>query len=103
MSRPKISGAKQAPLAAQFRDTPNLNPLPEAGYVRLAQLVGNPDARPPIPPIIPVGKSSIWSWVKTGQFPAPVKLGPRVTAWDARCIREFLDERAVAGAEKAAA
>lgn len=31
--------------------------------------------------LIPVSKSTWWAGVKTGRFPAPVKLGPRTTCW----------------------
>lgn len=55
--------------------------LPETGFLRLPQIIGNPNAQPPIPPIIPVKKSCWWEGCKTGRFPKPVKLGPRVTAW----------------------
>ena len=58
-----------------------MNPLPETGFLRLRQIIGDPKAEPPIPPIIPVKKSCWWSGVRTGRFPKPVKLGPRVTAW----------------------
>ena len=30
--------------------------LPETGYVRLPQILGNPTAQPPIPAVIPVGR-----------------------------------------------
>lgn len=50
------------------------NPLPETGYVRLPQIVGNPKADPPIPAVIPVSKSTWWAGVKTGRYPRPVKL-----------------------------
>jgi len=49
--------------------------LPEIGYVRLSQIIGNPKADPPIPPIIPVSKSTWWAGVKSGLYPRPVKLG----------------------------
>ncbi len=78
------------------RSVLNLNPLPETGYIRLSQLIGDLNADPPIPPIVPAGKSSIWSWVKQGNFPRPVKLGPRVTAWDVRAIRQWQAEREAA-------
>ena len=57
------------------------NELPEIGYLRLPQIIGDPKADPPIPPVIPVSKSSWWAGVKSGRFPKPVKLGPRTTAW----------------------
>ncbi|RII28907.1 MAG: transcriptional regulator [Geobacter sp.] len=64
--------------------------LPETGFVRLTQIIGNPKATPPIPAIIPVSKSSWWAGVKTGRFPTPIKLGPRTTCWDVRAIRDFI-------------
>lgn len=53
--------------------------LPETGFLRLSQIIGNEKSTPPIPAIIPVKKSCWWSGVKSGRFPKPVKLGPRVT------------------------
>lgn len=64
--------------------------LPETGYVRLPQIVGNAKAVPPIPAIIPVSKSTWWLGVKTGRYPQPVKLGPRITAWHVEEIRALI-------------
>lgn len=58
----------------------NIN-LPNTGFLRLVQIIGNPKANPPIPAIIPVSKSSWWAGVKSGRYPKPYKLGPRTTAW----------------------
>lgn len=55
--------------------------LPETGFLRLPQIIGDPKAEPPIPAVIPVCKSTWWVGVKVGRFPKPVKLGPRVTVW----------------------
>ena len=55
--------------------------LPSKALLRLKQIIGDPDAKPPIPPIVPIGKSSWWAGVRSGRYPAPVKLGPRTTAW----------------------
>jgi predicted DNA-binding transcriptional regulator AlpA len=68
------------------------NPLPQAGYVRLNQIIGNPAADPPIPAIIPVSKSTWWNGVKTGLFPKPIKLGPRITAWRVEDIRALIEQ-----------
>lgn len=65
--------------------------LPETGFVRLSQIVGNPKADPPIPPIIPVSKSTWWAGVKSGLYPRPVKLGPKITAWKASEIRALIE------------
>jgi prophage regulatory protein len=64
--------------------------LPETGFLRLPQIIGNPKAVPPIPALYPIGKSSWWSGVKSGRFPQPVKLGPRVTAWRVEDIRTLI-------------
>jgi predicted DNA-binding transcriptional regulator AlpA len=57
--------------------------LPETGFVRLANLLA-PDGP------IPVSKSTWWSGVKSGRFPKPVKLGPRITAWRVEEIRALI-------------
>ena len=46
--------------------------------------------RPPSVPIIPVGKTCWWAGVKSGRFPAPVRLGSRLTVWRVEDIREFI-------------
>lgn len=66
-----------------------MNSLPETGFLRLPQIIGDPKATPPIPPIIPVKKSCWWDGVKTGRFPQPVKLG-RCTMWRVEDIRELI-------------
>ena len=67
-----------------------MHKLPEIGFLRLPQIIGNPKADPPIPPIIPVKKSCWWDGIKSGRFPKPVKLGARVTAWRVEDIRALI-------------
>ena len=67
-----------------------MNQLPETGFIRLPRIIGDRKAVPPIPPMIPVSKSTWWAGVKTGRYPKPVKLGPRVTAWRAEDIRALI-------------
>lgn len=55
-----------------------------AGLRRLATII-----RPNGP--IPVGKSTWWAGVKSGRFPAPVKLGPRITAWREADIQQLIE------------
>jgi len=66
--------------------------LPETGYVRLPQILGNPKADPPTPAIIPVSKSTWWAGVKSGRYPKPVKLSTRCTAWPVSSIRALIEE-----------
>lgn len=62
-----------------------------AAFLRITQIVGNPDAEPPIPALIPIGKSTWWQWVRNGKAPAPVKLGPRTTAWRSADIAALVE------------
>ncbi|WP_205529557.1 helix-turn-helix transcriptional regulator [Taibaiella koreensis] len=55
--------------------------LPQEGFLRL----------PDVLRFIPVGKSTFWAGIKTGRFPAAVKLGPRTTAWRVSDIRKYID------------
>lgn len=66
-----------------------MNQLPETGFLRLPQIIGDPQAEPPIPPIIPVKKSCWWDGVRSGRFPKPVKLG-RCTMWRVEDIRTLI-------------
>lgn len=67
-----------------------MHQLPETGFLRLPQIIGNPKADPPVPAIIPVKKSCWWQGVKSGRFPKPVKIGPRVTVWRVEDIRDLI-------------
>lgn len=69
-----------------------MHKLPETGFLRLSQIIGNPKAQPPIPAIIPVSKSTWWEGVKSGRYPQPVRtLGLRVTAWRVEDIRALIE------------
>jgi prophage regulatory protein len=66
--------------------------LPETGFLRITQIIGNPKAIPPIPAVIPVSKSTWWEGVKSGRYPKPVKsLGLRITAWRVEDIRALIE------------
>lgn len=65
--------------------------LPETGFVRLPDIIGNAKADPPIKPLYPVSRSTWWEGVRTGRYPQPVKLGPRITAWRVEDIRALIE------------
>ncbi|BBL57356.1 helix-turn-helix transcriptional regulator [Methylomonas koyamae] len=71
-----------------------MHQLPQTGYLRLPQIIGNPKAEPPIPPIIPVSKSTWWDGVKSGRYPKLVKLSLRTTAWRVEDIRALIERMA---------
>lgn len=58
--------------------------LPEVGFLRLSGILA------PAGPI-PVSKSTWWEGVKTGRYPKPMKLGPRVTVWRVEDIRALIE------------
>ena len=60
----------------------NRNQLPPTGFVRLPQVLE----------VYPVSKSAWWAGVKTGIYPASVKLGPRTTAWSVDSILKLIED-----------
>ncbi len=40
---------------------------------------------------VPVGKTTWWEGVRSGHYPAPVHLGPRVTAWKLSSIMNLVN------------
>lgn len=65
--------------------------LPEIGFLREPDIIGDPYSVPPKPAVIPVGRSTWWAGVKSGRYPKPVKLGPRITAWRVEDIRALIE------------
>ena len=64
------------------------NPLPQAGFLRLPQIVG--DSKKGIPPLIPISKSTWYDGIKSGKYPEPVKLSERCVAWRVEDIMVLL-------------
>lgn len=58
--------------------------LPAVGFVRQSQL---------IPAIVPFSSATLWRRVNSGDFPRPVKLSERVTAWRVEDIRAWMRDR----------
>ena len=75
-----------------------MHELPEVGFLRLYQIIGDQTRQPPLPPIYPVSKSTWWDGVRSGRYPQPVKLGPRITAWRVEDIRALIQKRVDGGA-----
>ncbi len=68
-------------------DTKNRNQV-ESRYYRLAQIIGNKKAKPPIPPMIPIGHTKWYNGIKSGIFPRPVHVG-RTALWRGSDIDEL--------------
>jgi prophage regulatory protein len=56
----------------------------QTGFLRLSDILS------PKGPI-PVSRSTWWAGVKSGRYPKPVKLGPRITAWRAEDIARLIE------------
>jgi prophage regulatory protein len=64
--------------------------LPEAGFLRIWQIVGNKKTNTPA--LIPIGRTTFLNGVKSGKYPKPVKLGERTTAWKVEDIRALIGQ-----------
>lgn len=58
--------------------------FPDFGFVRITQILA------PVGPV-PVSRSTWWAGVRSGRYPPPTKLGPRITAWRAADIHALLE------------
>ena len=58
--------------------------LPATGFIRQPQVLE----------VVPFSSATLWRKCKAGQFPKPVKLSVRVTAWRVGDIRQFLNAQA---------
>lgn len=80
------------PLKQEHLKSLQLHQLPESGFLRIWQIIGNPKAIPPTPALIPIGRTSFLNGVKSGKYPKPVKLGERTTAWRVEDIRALIGQ-----------
>lgn len=65
--------------------------LPETGFLRLPQIIGNAKAIPPIPALIPISRSTFLAGVRSGRYPKSIKLSKRCTAWRVSEIRALIE------------
>ncbi|RFS13313.1 AlpA family transcriptional regulator [Emticicia sp. C21] len=63
-----------------MKDSKQSNDEP-LGFMRLSQIIK----------LIPVSKVTWWNGCKTGKYPKPYKLGPRITAWKTSDIYHCLE------------
>ena len=66
----------------------------KANHLTPAQLADLPDdtliTQRDVLHIIRVSRTSLWRGVKTGQYPEPIKMGPRMNRWHLGKIRELV-------------
>lgn len=81
---------------------PVFDQLPDSAFIRERDLVASAK-RPGVPVLLPFSANTLWRKVKSGDFPAPVKLSEQVTAWQVGAVRQYLARQASAGAAVQAA
>ena len=67
-----------------MHQTPNANPTAPAPAESLLRL-------PQVEAVVGLKKSKIYSLLQAGQFPAPVRLGPRSVRWKGSAVRAWID------------
>lgn len=43
--------------------------------------------------LLPLSAPTIWRFVRTGQFPKPVKLGENTSAWPAESVHQWIEAK----------
>ena len=66
--------------------------LPQTGFFRLPQIIGDKDAEPPVTPLIPISRTSWLNGVKAGKYPKSVKLGERAVGWRVEDILALIEK-----------
>ncbi len=66
--------------------------LPETGFLRLKNIIGDRKVNPPIPAIIPISESGWWKGIQEGKYPAPLYFGSRSAFWAVEDILELVDK-----------
>lgn len=84
------------PKCGRISDRIKVSKIPETGFFRLTQIIGNPKADPPIPALIPVSASTWWDGVAAGKYPQGCKLSSRTTAWRVEDILRLIKELSAA-------
>ena len=51
-------------------------------------------AKPERVGLLPVSEKTIWTWVKQGKFPQPIKMSENVTVWRMSEVQAWIDTQA---------
>ncbi len=64
--------------------------LPEAGFLRLNQIVKVPGKSEP--PIIPISRTSFLNGIKSGKYPPGILISERTRVWPVEDIKKLIAE-----------
>lgn len=70
-------------MAAKLKKPQTFDDLCDGAFVRERDLIES---------VLPFSRATLWRRVRDGDFPAPVNLGKRITAWKVGEVRRFLSE-----------
>lgn len=62
--------------------------MQHTGYMRLPEILR----------LLPVGRSTFWLRVRSGEYPRGIKIGPKTTVWARESIMELLKRLEKGGA-----
>ena len=88
-------GTPQVAVQRATAPIPSFDELPDTAYARLSQLVRDPKHPTRTTPL-PFSAATAWRKVREGTFPAPLKLGPAITAWRVADVHSWLRAQAAA-------
>lgn len=71
-------------------DVVSKHPLPEIGFLRIRQILGDPKAGTPA--IYPVCRATWYAGIKAGHYPRGVRIGGRAVAWRVEDIKRLIAE-----------
>ena len=90
-----LTGTSQVAVQRVTAPIPSFDELPDTAYARLSQLIRDPK-HPTRPAPLPFSAATLWRKVREGTFPAPLKLGPAISAWCVGDVRAWLRAQAEA-------
>ena len=88
-------GTPQVAVQRVTAPIPSFDELPDSALVRQSQLVRDPKHPTRTTPL-PFSAATAWRKVREGTFPAPLKLGPAITAWCVGDVRAWIRAQAAA-------
>jgi prophage regulatory protein len=74
-----------------------LHRFPASGWARLKDIIGDRRANPPKPAFFPIGRSEIFRRIERGEFPAGMKLSPKMHVWKWEDLHDFAARLHAAG------
>ena len=90
-----LTGTSQVTVQRATAPIPNFDDLPDSAMARQSQLIRDPK-HPTRPSPLPFSAATLWRKVRAQSFPAPVRLGPAISAWRVGDVRQWLQAQAQA-------